>query len=83
MLQHTYNDFQDRQRSTSGIFVYQVRDNHARTTRSGNDFVLPRFTKTSTQNSLFFKGAKLYNELQTIIRQNNNLANEEMTITIV
>jgi Reverse transcriptase (RNA-dependent DNA polymerase) len=64
------------------INLIRVRDSHTRTTRSGNDFVLPRFTKTSTQNSLFYKGVNLYNELQTIIRQKNNLANEEMTNTI-
>jgi hypothetical protein len=64
------------------INLIRVRDSHTRTTRSGNDFVLPRFTKTSTQNSLFYKGVNLYNELQTIIRQKNNLTNEEMTNTI-
>jgi putative cell wall-binding protein len=64
------------------INLIRVRDSHTRTTRSGNDFVLPRFTKTSTQNSLFYKGVNLYNELQTIIRQKNNLTNEEITNTI-
>jgi hypothetical protein len=34
------------------INLIRVRDSHARTTRSGNDFVLPRFTKGASSYNL-------------------------------
>jgi hypothetical protein len=54
------------------INLVRVRDSHNRTTRSGDNFVLPRFTKAISQNSLFYKGMKLYNDLQQTIRHEND-----------
>jgi hypothetical protein len=51
------------------INLVRVRDSHSITTRSGDNFVLPIFTKAISQNSLFYKGVKSYNDLTTYNKQ--------------
>jgi hypothetical protein len=44
----------------------RVRNSHSHNTRSGDDFILPNFRKTSTQNSLLYNGMKIYNNIRRL-----------------
>lgn len=71
------------------IFVYRVtkgmapqylsstiiygRDVHRYETRRAGDLRMPNFRKTCTQNSLFYKGYSLFNELPDTAKQANSL----------
>jgi hypothetical protein len=41
--------------------------------RNASDFGLPKVKKTTTQNSLFYNGLKLYNELSNNVNETNNM----------
>lgn len=53
--------------------VFYNRDVHSYGTRKIDHFRLPNFTKTSTQNNLYYKGLKLYNELPNEIKDAKNI----------
>jgi hypothetical protein len=40
-----------------------VRDMHDHNTRTRNNFVLPNYTKAVSQNSVFYKGIRLFNQM--------------------
>jgi Reverse transcriptase (RNA-dependent DNA polymerase) len=40
-----------------------VRDTHTRVTRQAANFALPKYTKRVAQNSLYYKGVKIYNSM--------------------
>ena len=42
--------------------MVKVSDNHRHLTRRNDEYALKRYTKSTSQNSLFYKGMKLYNE---------------------
>jgi hypothetical protein len=44
----------------------RVRNIHSHNTRSGDEFILPNFRKTSTQNSLLCNGMKIYNNIRRL-----------------
>jgi exonuclease III len=41
--------------------------------RNASDFGLPKVKKTATQNSVFYNGLKLYNELPNNVKETNNM----------
>jgi hypothetical protein len=49
------------------------RDATTRTLRNTDDFRLPTYTKTYTQNSMWYDGLKLFNELMPEVKQEQNL----------
>lgn len=50
-----------------------VAQTHGHETRGRNNFRIPNYTKAMTQNSLFYKGLKLYNSLPLEIKQSNTI----------
>lgn len=50
------------------------RDIHNYQTRTRDDFRLPTATKTTTQNTLYYKGLKIFNELPTDAKQTTSVA---------
>jgi len=57
--------------------IVKVRENHRYPTRRNDEYALKRYTKSTSQNSLFYKGIKLYNEfsdfkMATKINQEKN-----------
>lgn len=52
-----------------------VRDVHAHNTRSNDCFYLDRVSSSFSQNSLFYKGLKYYNDLPKNVKNSNNLIN--------
>ena len=50
-----------------------VRDIHEYCTRSRNNFYLDRLSTNYSQNSLFYKGLKQYDELPDFVKNCNNL----------
>jgi hypothetical protein len=52
-----------------------IKDIHNHNTRSGGNVVLPNMTKAGSQNSLFYKGMRKYNELELNIKNANTVIN--------
>jgi hypothetical protein len=50
-----------------------TRDATARTLRNADDFRLPRYQKTSTQNMIWHNGLRMFNALQPSVKQGRNL----------
>jgi Reverse transcriptase (RNA-dependent DNA polymerase)/Endonuclease-reverse transcriptase len=55
--------------------IRYIKDIHNYNTRSGGNVALPRMTKTGSQNSLFYRGMKIYNELENEIKNANTVEN--------
>ena len=49
------------------------REVHSVNTRNRNDFVLPRYRRTISQNCILFKGVELWNSLPMVIRNAKSL----------
>lgn len=68
--------FKIKNRMTPDYLTENVRygsDVHGYYTRRASDFRLPKFSMTTTQNSLFFKGFKIFNNLPTQLKIETNL----------
>lgn len=52
-----------------------VSEVHSRNTRNRNDYRLPNYTKQCAQNSLYYRGVKMFNELPWEMRNGSSLAN--------
>lgn len=52
--------------------IEYIRDVHHHNTRRVNDIKLPAMTKSSTQNSLYYKGANQFNNLPSVIKNDMN-----------
>lgn len=54
-------------------YINYIRDIQPYTLRNAGDFRLPNFLSASTQNSLIFKGFRLYNELPRTLKNERNV----------
>ena len=50
-------------------------------TRQENSFILKSYQKASSQNSLFYKGLQLYNDFQSVMKNQNDEKVEKTTKT--
>jgi hypothetical protein len=53
--------------------IRTIAQTHGHETRGRNDLRLPNYTKTSTQNNLFYKGLKIFNSLPLEIKNSKTL----------
>lgn len=51
--------------------ITYIRDYHNINLRSRDNIKLPSYTKTISQNNIYYKGVKMYNEMPMDIKQNN------------
>jgi hypothetical protein len=50
-----------------------TRDTHHHNTRAANNFKLPNYTKAITQNSIYYKGVRMFNDLEVEIKNARNV----------
>lgn len=53
--------------------IILVEDVHQRTTRGNENFRLPKYTKASTQNNVFYNGLRTYNLLPSEVKSSNSV----------
>ena len=56
-------------------FIHYVRAAQPYLLRNNTHFRLPRNETSFAQNSLFYKGIKMYNEMKDLVNVNDNLRN--------
>jgi hypothetical protein len=71
-----------KQLGTRNDEITYNRDATTRILRNNDDFRLPTYKKTYTQNSMWYDGLKLFNELTSAMKEERNLEKFRETIFI-
>ena len=62
-------------------FIQYVRDAQPYQLRNNTQFRLPKYETSFAQNSLFYKGIKMYNEMKELVNVNDNFKEFKKTLT--
>ena len=62
-------------------FIQYVRDAQPYLLRNNTQFRLPKYGTSFAQNSLFYKGIKMYNEMKELVNVNDNFKEFKKSLT--